>query len=75
MRKSEFESVTDPLNYIYSGAGYGPYYVDEWVDGQYVSLKRNPYFTQANDGHGSLSGQHSLPVVYRDNARSWPWRR
>ena len=68
MRKSEFESVTDPLNYIYSGAGYGPYYVDEWVDGQYVSLKRNPYFTQANDGQGAYLDNILFRVYTDENA-------
>ncbi len=53
MPKAEFESVDDPLNHTYSGMGYGPFYVDEWVDGQYVSLKRNEHFTQANDGQGA----------------------
>ena len=53
MPKAEFEGVDDPLNHTYSGMGYGPFYVDEWVDGQYVSLKRNEYFTQANDGQGA----------------------
>lgn len=68
MRKSEFESVTDPLNYTYSGAGYGPYYIDEWVDGQYVSLKRNPHFTQANDGQGAYLDSILFRIYTDENA-------
>lgn len=68
LRKSEWESVSDPLNYVYSGAGYGPYYVDEWVDGQYISLKRNPYFTQANDGQGAYLDNILFRVYTDENA-------
>ena len=68
MRKSEFESVTDPMNYTYSGAGYGPYYIDEWVDGQYVSLKRNPNFTQANDGQGAYLDSILFRIYTDENA-------
>lgn len=68
MRKSEWESVSDPMNYVYSGAGYGPYYVDEWVDGQYISLKRNPYFTQANDGQGAYLDNILFRVYTDENA-------
>lgn len=68
MRKSEFESVSDPLNYTYSGAGYGPYYIDEWVDGQYISLKRNPHFTLTNDGQGAYLDNILFRVYTDENA-------
>ncbi|WRS28678.1 ABC transporter substrate-binding protein [Oscillospiraceae bacterium MB08-C2-2] len=68
MRESEWSSVEDPLNHAYSGAGYGPYYIDEWVDGQYVSLKRNEYFKQANDGKGALIDNVLFRVYTDENA-------
>lgn len=68
MRKSEFEGVSDPLNYTYSGAGYGPYYVSEYVDGEYVVLSRNEYFTQANDGQGAYLDQIVFRVYTDENA-------
>ena len=68
MRQSEFESVEDPLNYTYSGDGYGPYYIDEWVDGQYISLKRNEYFTLANDGQGAYIDNILFRVYTDENA-------
>lgn len=42
MRESEWSSVEEPTTYSYSGAGYGPYYVSEWVDGEYVTLSAIP---------------------------------
>ncbi|NLE45969.1 MAG: hypothetical protein GX620_14710, partial [Chloroflexi bacterium] len=30
--------------------GWGPFAVDEWVDGEYVSLVRNPYYFRASEG-------------------------
>ena len=68
MRKSEFESVDDPMNHTYSGAGYGPYYIDKWVDGQYVDLKRNPHFTQANDGKGAYLDEIMFRIYTDENA-------
>jgi len=68
MRESEWSQVEDPMNYTYSGAGYGPYYIDEWVDGQYVSLKRNPYFTQANDGAGAYLDSILFRVYTDENS-------
>lgn len=68
MRQSEWESVTDPTTYDYSGAGYGPYYVSEWVDGEYVVLERNPYFTLANDGQGAYLDEVVFRVFTDENA-------
>ncbi|MCH4053669.1 MAG: ABC transporter substrate-binding protein [Atopobiaceae bacterium] len=68
MRKSEWESVTDPSTYSYSGAGYGPYYVAEWVDGEYVTLKRNDYYTLANDGDGAYVDEIVFRVYTDENA-------
>ncbi len=68
MPKAEFEGVDDPLNHVYSGMGYGPYYVDEWVDGQYVSLKRNEHFTQANDGQGAYLDSVLFRVYTDENS-------
>ncbi len=68
MRKSEWESVEDPTTYDYSGAGYGPYYVSEWVDGEYVVLSRNPYFTLENDGQGALLDEIVFRVYTDENA-------
>ncbi len=68
MRKSEWENEADPMNHTYSNAGYGPFYIDEWVDGQYVSLKRNEYFTQANDGEGAWVDEVMCHVYTDENA-------
>lgn len=68
MRESEWSSVEEPTTYSYSGAGYGPYYVSEWVDGEYVTLKRNPYFTQANDGAGACIDEVVFRVYTDENA-------
>ena len=68
MRESEWSSVEEPTTYSYSGAGYGPYYVSEWVDGEYVTLKRNPYFTQANDGAGAYIDEVVFRVYTDENA-------
>lgn len=68
MRKSEWETVTDPSTYDYSGAGYGPYFISEWVDGEYVVLERNPYFTLANEGRGALVDSIVLRVYTDENA-------
>lgn len=68
MRKSEWEKVDDPENYDYSGAGYGPYFVSEWVDGEYVTLERNPHFTIENDGKGALLDQVVFRVYTDENA-------
>lgn len=68
MRKSEFESVDDPMNHTYSGAGYGPFYIDKWEDGQYVDLKRNPNFTQANDGQGAYLDEVMFRIYTDENA-------
>ena len=68
MRKSEWESVDDPMNHTYSGAGYGPYYIDEWVDGQYVHLKRNENFTQANDGEGAWIDEIMFRIYTDENS-------
>lgn len=68
MRQSEWESVTDPSTYKYSGAGYGPYYISEWVDGEYVVLERNPYFTQANGGQGAYLDEVVFRVYTDENA-------
>ncbi|MDR3051182.1 MAG: ABC transporter substrate-binding protein [Oscillospiraceae bacterium] len=51
MPKREFEGVSDPMEHTYSGIGYGPYYVAEYVMGEYVFLKKNPYFTLADSGY------------------------
>lgn len=68
MRESEWSSVEEPTTYSYSDAGYGPYYVSEWVDGEYVTLKRNPYFTQANDGAGACIDEVVFRVYTDENA-------
>ena len=68
MRKSEWESVEDPTTHDYSGAGYGPYYISEWVDGEYVVLSRNPHFTLANDGEGALLDEIVFRVYTDENA-------
>ena len=68
MRESEWSSVEEPTTYSYSGAGYGPYYISEWVDGEYVTLKRNPYFTQANDGAGACIDEVVFRVYTDENA-------
>lgn len=68
MRESEWSTVTDPSTYQYSGAGYGPYYVSEWVDGEYVVLERNPYFTLANDGVGAYIDEVVFRVYTDENA-------
>ena len=68
MRESEWSTVTDPSTYQYSGAGYGPYYISEWVDGEYVVLERNPYFTLANDGKGAYVDQVVFRVYTDENA-------
>lgn len=68
MRKSEWESVGDPNTHDYSGAGYGPYFVKEWVDGQYVVLERNPYFTLANDGRGAYLDEVVFRIYTDENA-------
>lgn len=68
MRQSEWESVEDPTTYKYSGAGYGPYYISEWVDGEYVVLERNPYFTLANNGQGAYLDQVVFRVFTDENA-------
>ena len=68
MRESEWSSVEDPTTHDYSGAGYGPYYVAEWVDGEYVVLERNPYFTLANNGVGAYIDQVIFRVFTDENA-------
>ena len=68
MRQSEWENVEDPTTYDYSGAGYGPYYISEWVDGEYVVLERNPYFTLANDGQGAYLDEVVFRVYTDENA-------
>lgn len=68
MRESEWKDVEDPTTYEYSGAGYGPYYIKEWVDGEYVILERNPYFTFANDGKGANIDQIIFRVYTDENA-------
>ncbi len=68
MRESEWSSVEEPTTYSYSGAGYGPYYVSEWVDGEYVTLERNPYFTLANDGAGACIDEVVFRVYTDENA-------
>lgn len=68
MRESEWSLVEDPSTYDYSGAGYGPYYITEWVDGEYVLLERNPYFTLANDGAGALVDEVIFRVFTDENA-------
>ena len=68
MRKSEWENESDPMNHVYSNAGYGPFYIDEWVDGQYVSLKRNDYFTLANDGEGAWLDGVMFHIYTDENA-------
>lgn len=68
MRESEWKDVEDPTTYEYSGAGYGPYYIKEWVDGEYVVLERNPYFTLANDGKGANIDQIVFRVYTDENA-------
>ena len=68
MRQSEWETETDPTTHDYSGAGYGPYYISEWVDGEYVALERNPYFTLANDGQGAYLDKVIFRVYTDENA-------
>ena len=68
MRESEWSSVEEPTTYSYSGAGYGPYYISEWVDGEYVTLERNPYFTLANDGTGAYIDEVVFRVYTDENA-------
>jgi peptide/nickel transport system substrate-binding protein len=68
MRKSEWENETDPTTHQYSGDGYGPYYIKEWVDGEYVLLERNPYFTLANDGQGAYIDEVIFRVYTDENA-------
>lgn len=68
MRKAEWEKVSDPSTHDYSGAGYGPYYVSEWVNGEYVVLERNPYFTQANEGKGAAIDKVVFRVYTDENA-------
>lgn len=68
MRQSEWESVEDPSTYSYSGMGYGPYYISEWVDGEYIVLDRNPYFTLANDGKGAYLDQVVFRIYTDENA-------
>lgn len=68
MRESEWSTVTDPTTYDYSGAGYGSYYVSDWVDGEYVVLERNPYFKLANDGKGANIDEVVFRVYTDENA-------
>lgn len=68
MRESEWSAETDPMNHKYSGAGYGPYYIDEWVDGQYISLKRNEHFKLANNGEGAYLDNVLFRVYTDENA-------
>lgn len=68
MRESEWSQVEDPSTYSYSGAGYGPYYISDWVDGEYVVLERNPYFTLANGGVGAYVDEVIFRVYTDENA-------
>ncbi|RVU98379.1 ABC transporter substrate-binding protein [Coriobacteriales bacterium OH1046] len=54
MRKSIWENVADPSTFSleYPGDGYGPYYIKEWKDGEYVDLVKNEHYTQ-NNGAGA----------------------
>ncbi|WP_434310731.1 ABC transporter substrate-binding protein [Hominifimenecus sp. rT4P-3] len=68
MPKAEFENETDPMNHTYSGMGYGPFYVADYVQGEYCVLKKNPYFTMANDGKGALLDEIVFSVYSDENA-------
>lgn len=43
--EQEFADVDDPMNHNYSGVGYGPFYIAEESQGEYVLLKKNPHYT------------------------------
>lgn len=45
MPEQEFADVEDPMNHVFSGLGYGPFYIAEESQGEYVLLKKNPHFT------------------------------
>lgn len=45
--EQEFADVEDPMNHSFSGVGYGPFYIAEESQGEYVLMKKNPHFTLA----------------------------
>lgn len=53
MPKHIYENVTDPMNFEFSGVGYGPYKLKEFKKGEYYTLERVPEWPLANDGVGA----------------------
>src|SRR5213079_2129189 len=43
--------LSEGANYKTHPVGSGPFYVAKWLPGQYVLLKRNPYYWE-HDAHG-----------------------
>lgn len=44
-RMDEYENVEDSTTHVYSGLGYGPYYMSEFGGDEYIVLEKNPYYT------------------------------
>ena len=53
MPKHIYENVEDPLNFAFTGVGYGPYKLADYKKGEYYTLERVPNWPLANDGQGA----------------------
>lgn len=68
MPKHIYENVTDPLNFKYTGVGYGPYKLSDYKKGEYYTFQRRPNWPLANDGQGAYLDTITFRVYPDANA-------
>ncbi len=68
MPKHIYETVTDPMNFVYNGVGYGPYKIKEFKKGEYYTLERVPNWPLANGGKGAYLDTITFRIYPDPNA-------
>ena len=52
--------------------GWGPFVVEEWVEGEHITLVRNPHYFRAAEAHRRETGSAGLPYLDRVTFRFVP---
>ena len=59
--KAAYEAAASPVEFFQKPIGTGPFMVDDWVVGEYIVLKKNPYYWEM--------GEDGQPLPYLDEVR------
>lgn len=68
MPKHIYENVADPMNFKFTGVGYGPYKLKDYKKGEYYTFERVENWPLANDGKGAYLSTITFRVYPDANA-------